>query len=66
MRETDAEENYVLVEDPLLRLFDIWDIIFNKQVRFFRHQRLVYLSWLENTVAQVANIEPFDCKGGQN
>ena len=31
--KADAEENYVLIEDPLLRLFDIWDIIFNKQVQ---------------------------------
>ena len=26
-------ENYVLIEDPLLRLYDIWDITFNKQVQ---------------------------------
>ena len=64
--KSDAEENYVLIEDPLLRLFDIWDIIFNKQVRLFRHQRRVYLSWLGNTVVQVANSGPFGCKGGQN
>jgi len=60
--KSDAEENYVLIEDPLLRLFDIWDIIFNKQVRLFRHQRRVYLSWLGNTVNQVANSERFGCK----
>jgi len=32
--KSDAKENYVLIEDPLLRLFDIWDITFNKQSNF--------------------------------
>lgn len=62
----DAEENYVLIEDPLLRLFDIWDIIFNKQVRLFRHQRIVYLSWLGNTVFRVANSRRFGTKGASS